>query len=112
MIKIICDIRNKFAHSLSTELTFTDKTISGKIGRMQLRPKYLDDIDNPKFQFSIAISTIETTLLIFSKLIPIFGPKNFVEIYKWNEHPPEDLVLPKEELLNTLKKEMKKISND
>ena len=49
-LKLICEIRNKFAHEVTTDLDFNNSMICQRIGKCIMRPKTIDDIPANKLR--------------------------------------------------------------
>ncbi len=57
-LRLICEIRNKFAHSITANLTFTDSSVTQQINSFELRPRTLNGVTAPKMKFIIVVQQI------------------------------------------------------
>lgn len=86
-LKIICRIRNRLAHGLSSGLDFTDKTLVQLVQACELRPRTMDEVFAPKLKYTLIVQQIADHLLIMTKVAPKLRPPQFVEFLnmeKWN----------------------------
>ncbi len=109
-LKLMCGIRNEFAHAVTANLDFNDKRIADRIGQCLLRPKTLDDIFAPKIKFIIITSIISAILGLLELMLSRKRPPNLVELLRLNEIPFDEIVLTKEEILEVVRKERAKIA--
>lgn len=86
-LKIVCKIRNRFAHSLSAGLDFTDKTLANLIQQCELRPKTIDDVFAPKLKYILIVQQLADHLIIMNRAARKMRPQQFVEylnMEKWD----------------------------
>jgi DNA-binding MltR family transcriptional regulator len=86
-LKIVCKIRNRFAHSLSAGLDFTDKTLVNLIQECELRPKTIDDVFVPKLKYILIVQQLADHLIIMNQAARKMRPQQFVEylnMEKWD----------------------------
>ena len=108
-LKLICEIRNRFAHAITTNLNFSDSGIAQRINCCELRPKTLDDVFAPKTKFIIVVQQIVGLLGFWEKTLSKIRMPNLVEMFKLNDLPFEEIALTKEEIINVIRKERAKI---
>lgn len=92
-LKLICDIRNKFAHRLVADLRFNDEVIVKRINRFSQIREDLVKIYPPKLRFELIVSHIAGLLLAWCQLLSKIRPANFVEMLKLEEKRFEELIL-------------------
>lgn len=102
-LKLICEIRNKFAHSITANLTFTESSIVQRINSFELRPKTLDKVAAPKIKFIIVVQQIVTLLGYWEHFLSKAKLPNLVELLKLNKFPFEELALTKDEIYEVLR---------
>jgi DNA-binding MltR family transcriptional regulator len=107
-LKLICEIRNKFAHAVAANLSFTDLIISQRINKCELRPKTLDTVYAPKTKFLIIVQLIVGLLGFWEQFLLKARIPNLVELLKLNDFPYDELPLTKEEIIEVIKKEISK----
>ncbi len=54
-LKLINEIRNRFAHGIEADITFSDKVVSGKIDQFSQLPPEVIDIYPPKLKFTLIV---------------------------------------------------------
>jgi len=108
-LKLICEIRNRFAHAITTNLTFSESSIAQRIDSCALRPKTLDDVFAPRVKFIIVVQQIVGLLGFWEKTLSKARLPNLVELFKLNDLPFEELALTKEEIIDVIRKERAKI---
>lgn len=84
-LKLICEIRNRFAHALIADLKFTDEDISQRIERFRLTPKSVMKIPDPRVKFTFAVSQITGALQILEQILVKSRPEHLVEMLNMNE---------------------------
>ena len=103
-LKLICQIRNRFAHTL-TDLDFTDESISRLIQSCELRPKTMDDVSAPKIKYVLIVQQIADALHFFTWLLRRKGrPPLPVEFFKLNEMHWGEATLTKSRILEIAKR--------
>jgi len=86
-LKIVCKVRNRFAHSLFAGLDFEEKTVVNLIQECELRPKTMDDIFAPKLKYIVIVQQLAAYLIIISQAARKMRPQQFVEylnMEKWD----------------------------
>jgi len=86
-LKIVCKIRNRFAHSLLAGLDFKEKTLVSLIQECELRPKTMDDVFAPRLKYILIVQQLADNLIIFTQVAGKMRPKQFVEYFnmeKWD----------------------------
>ena len=66
-LKLICEIRNKFAHKVTANLNFNSNVISQRINMCEIRPKTMDDTPAYSIKFIIQIKFSCFIMYIFNK---------------------------------------------
>jgi len=103
-LKLICEIRNKFAHKVTAELEFTDEVIARIIDRCLLRPKTLDDVQAPKLKFVIIATLIATFLDSLETMLNKVRPPKLMDMCAFEDLPDEEMILTKKEIIDILSK--------
>ena len=86
-LKIVCKIRNRFAHSLLAGLDFKEKTLVSLIQECELRPKTMDDVFAPKLKYVLIVQQLADNLIILTQVARKMRPQQFVEYFnveKWD----------------------------
>jgi len=102
-LKLICEIRNRFAHSIAGNLTFADSSITQRINSLKLRPKTLDEVAVPKMKFIIVVQQIVALLGSWEHFLSKAKLPNLVDLLKSNEFPYEEMALTKDEIYKVLR---------
>jgi hypothetical protein len=95
---LICEIRNKFAHSVIYDPKFTNATISKLVNQLSQVPKSLRETYPPKLRFVLVVSHIAGLLVALSKIIADFGLPNLVKLLKLEEKNWSDFILKPDEI--------------
>lgn len=103
-LKLICEIRNRFAHEVIAELKFTDEPIVRRIDRCELRPKTLDEVSTPRLKFIIIATQIAALLRFLEMVLTKVRPPHLMELFNLDEMPFEQMALTKDEILGILSK--------
>jgi len=103
-LKLICEIRNRFAHEVIAELRFTNEAIAQRIDRCELRPKTLDGISTPRLKFIIVVTQIGALLRFLEMVLSKVRPPHLAELFNLDELPFEEMALTKDEILHILSK--------
>ena len=109
-LKLICEIRNKFAHEVTASLNFNSKIISQRISSCEIRPKTMDDTPAYRIKFVIIIQQLIAHLGYFEHLLLHSKPPNLVESFKLNDRKWGEAALTKEEIIAVIRKERAKIA--
>ena len=104
-LKLICDIRNKFAHDVVADLKFDDERIVQRINQFSQIREELVKIYPPKLRFILNISHIAALLLRWSQLLSKLRLPNFVAILKLEEKQFSELIMTPEQLQSILESE-------
>jgi len=104
-LKLICDIRNKFAHDVVADLKFDDERIVQRINQFSQIREELVKIYPPKLRFILNISHIAALLLAWSQHLPKLRLPNLVAILNLEEEQFSELIMTPEQLQNILKSE-------
>ena len=104
-LKLICEIRNKFAHEVKANLNFKSNVISQRINSCEVRPKTMDDVPEYRMKYLIIIVQLTDHLGYFEHLLLHSKPPNLVESFKLNEVKWEEIALTKKEIINVIRKE-------
>jgi hypothetical protein len=105
-LKIICEIRNKFAHEVTTNLDFENPLISQRIGKCILRPKTIDDISINRLKYIIIVEQLISYLCLFEHLILQYTPPSLVESLRLNNFDWTEVTLTREEIFSSLRNGM------
>lgn len=97
-LKIICKIRNRFAHSLSAGLDFTDRTLVNLIQECELRPKTMDDVFAPKLKYILIVQQLADHLIIMNREARRTRPQQFVEFFDMEKWDLSEMTLTKSRL--------------
>lgn len=97
-LKVICEIRNKFAHSVISDPKFTNAAITRLVNQLSQMPESLRETYPPRLRFALVVSHIAGLLLVWSKFIVDFGLPNLVSLLKLEEKNWSDLILKPDEL--------------
>lgn len=84
-LKTICEIRNKFAHAVMTELDFNNKTIVKLIEKLKLPPDGIPYFSQPKLKFRIVVHIIVTVLIFTEEILTIQPIKHIVDALNSSE---------------------------
>jgi DNA-binding MltR family transcriptional regulator len=109
-LKLICEIRNRFAHEVTQNLDFKADSISKRINKFSLKSKTLDNIDIPRIKFICAIQAIITFLYGWELTLTNAHLPTLVELFRLNEINTERIMVNKEDLsklINNKKKIVK-----
>jgi hypothetical protein len=98
-LKLICEIRNKFAHKFIVKLDLIDEAITRKIDKCELRPKTLDSVKSPRLKFIIVTTLAAASLKSINAMLIHNKPQNLMDIYRMNEWDYEEMALTKDEII-------------
>lgn len=84
-LRIMGEIRNKFAHSLLRDFNFHNKVIEQKIGQFELRPKTIDDTKLNKMKYLIVFTQLADGLVLIERIISEFKPKGFIDLIDFHD---------------------------
>jgi len=98
-LKIMNNIRNKFAHTTTDRMTFDSPSIYNLLVKCKLGPTNLGASRMAKWRFTIAIQQLIDYTLMCINFYERFGPKKLVEIARLNDMPLHETGLSKEKLL-------------
>lgn len=104
-LKLICEIRNKFAHNVVAELKFDNELIVQRINRFSQIRKELVNIYPPKLRFTLVVTHIAGLLLAWSQLLSKMKPSSWVEMLKLEEKLWEDLIMTPEQIQDMIQSE-------
>jgi len=108
-LKLICEIRNKFAHSVVSDPKFTNATITRLVNRLSQIPESLREKYPPRLKFDLVVSHVAGLLLAWIKLISDFGLPNLVNLLKLEETNWSDCILEPEEIRNIIEGNKNKV---
>lgn len=111
-LKIICKIRNRFAHSLSAGSDFTEKTLVSLIQECELRPKTMDDVFAPKLKYIIIVQQLASHLIIMSHTARKMRPEQFVEYLNMEKWDFSEKTLTKSEIEKLIKESYRNLKKD
>jgi DNA-binding MltR family transcriptional regulator len=101
-LKLICDIRNKFAHDVVADLKFDDERIVRRINQFSQINEELAKIYPPRLRFTLTVSHIAGLLLAWCQLLSKVRLPNLVETLKLKEKQFAKYILTPEQLQNIL----------
>ena len=101
-LKLICDIRNKFAHDVVADLKFDDERIVQRINQFSQIPEELVKIYPPKLRFVLNVSHIAGLLLAWCQFLSKVRLPNLVATLKLEEKQFSKHILTPEQLQNIL----------
>ena len=104
-LKLICEIRNRFAHAVIADLRFTDKTIVQRIDRFALGPKTINELSGPRIKFTTVISQIVPLLQVFEQMLSKGRRPNLAELFEVDEGAFPGWLLTQSEIRNLLRKD-------
>ncbi len=84
-LKLICKIRNKFAHAIIADLSFTETSIVQQIEEFKLGPKKIAKLSAPGIKFRVIIAQIVAILQVLEEILSKARPPHLVELLKLNE---------------------------
>ena len=84
-LKLICGIRNKFAHAIIADLNFSDTSIVQRIEKFIAGPKKIDELSEPKTKFTIVVAQYVAILQAIEHMLSKARPPHLVELFKLNE---------------------------
>lgn len=97
-LKLIGEIRNRFAHSIVADLEFTHETISQRIDKFSQIPKHLAELYPPRLRFVLMVSHIAGLLLSWEAWLLTLKPPNLVELIKSERIPFENFIITPEQI--------------
>lgn len=97
-LKLICEIRNRFAHAIIADLKFTDEIISKKIDSFAQLPRNVIDIYPPRLKFTLIVSHIGALLRAWEEVLSELKPPNLVELAKLDKQTFQDMILTPSEI--------------
>ena len=84
-LKLICEIRNKFAHAVIADFNFTDSSIVQRIDNFTFGPKTIPELSAPKIKFTLVVSQIVAVLQVLEQVLSKARPPHLVELLRLNE---------------------------
>ena len=84
-LKLICEIRNKFAHAVVADLGFTNEAIVRRIDKFVFGPKTIPALSAPKTRFIMVVSQIVGVLQVLENFLSKTRPPHLVEVLRLNE---------------------------
>jgi hypothetical protein len=102
-LKIICKIRNRFAHSLLAGLDFEEKTLVSLIQECELRPKTMDDVFAPRLKYELIVQQLADHLIMISHTARKMRLRQFVEYLNMERWDFSKATLTKSKLEKLLK---------
>ncbi len=110
-LKLICGIRNKFAHEVTADLSFNSNVISQRINSCEIRPKTMDDTPAYRMKYLIIIVQLIDHLCYFEHLLLRSKPPNLVESFKLNDKKWGEKALTKDEIYDIMRKNIASIKS-
>jgi DNA-binding MltR family transcriptional regulator len=84
-LKLICEIRNKFAHAVIANLNFSDSSIVQRIENFRFGPKKIPELSDPKTKFTLVVAQIVAVLQVLEQILVKSRPAHLVEVLNMNE---------------------------
>jgi len=109
-LKIVCRIRNRFAHSLLAGLDFKEKTLVSLIQECELRPKTMDDVFAPRLKYVLIVQQLADHLIIFTKVAGKMRPKQFVEYLNMEKWDLSEATLTKSKIEKLLRESRRNLN--
>ncbi len=78
-------MRNKFAHGVTTNLTFMNKSIVELINKMKLGYDPLPEVSIPRLKFTLAVTRLVSTLQAIQVMLSKARLPSLVELFRLNE---------------------------
>lgn len=107
-LKLICEIRNKFAHAVIADLRFNDKDVIEKINKFEQIPKDLIDVYPAKLRFLLAVVHTATILQDFEVIVSMMRPPHLVEFFEWDKIPHHEMILSPDKIGKIILKQQKR----
>ena len=104
-LKLICEIRNRFAHAVIANLRFTHETIVQRIDRFALGPKTISELSAPRVKFTSVVSQIVAVLQVLEQVLSRGRPPNLVELFKLEGGTFPKWLLTQTEMRSLLRKD-------
>jgi len=103
-LKLICEIRNRFAHRFLANLDLSDEAITARIEKCELRPKTMDGVKASRLKFTIVIIQAACTLKRIDATLTCNKPPNLMDITKLNEFDFDKMALTKDQIKEIITK--------
>jgi DNA-binding MltR family transcriptional regulator len=110
-LKLIGEIRNRFAHAVIADLKFTDEIISQKINKFAQLPPNVIDIYPPRLKFELIVVHTGAFLQKCEELLPVMRPPNLVELFKLDESPFQVMILTPSEIKDIMQKAKRQVKH-
>lgn len=102
-LKLICEIRNRFAHAVIADLRFADEAIVQRIDKFALGPKTAE-LYPPRNKFIVVVSQIVAVLQVLEYVLSKARPPHLVELLELNKTTFAEWALSQAELRKLLHK--------
>ena len=102
-LKILCEIRNRFAHEITENLDLSHQNIVQKLKDLTLGPKTLDEIVTPKWKLMLALQQIVDILTGQEDIISKINPPVLMELLPLKEEDWQQAALTKEKILDIIR---------
>jgi DNA-binding MltR family transcriptional regulator len=106
-LRLLCEIRNRFAHGVIADIGFTHGAIMQRIEKFALGPPLEDipeQLSRPRMKFVLVFVQIATVLQWLELELSKGRPPHFVEVFKLNEKRYEEMALTRNKLDDLLRK--------
>ncbi|MFO7772965.1 MAG: hypothetical protein R6V59_03340 [Dehalococcoidia bacterium] len=103
-LKLVCEIRNRFAHEVTADLGFDSTVISQRIAKCELRPKTMDDVTMYRIKFIIILQQLIDHLCFLEHLLLSSSHCNLVEAFKLNDWKWGEAALTKEKIADIVER--------
>ncbi len=107
-LKIICEIRNKFAHSIIGNTSFDNEIISEKINEFSQLPRNVIKLYPPKLKFNLIVVHIGALLMVDIEMLARVKPPTFVELLRLSSLDYPNMILTPEEIASINKRHKRK----
>ena len=106
-LRLLCEIRNKFAHGVIADIGFTHGAIMQRIEKFALGPPLKDipeQLSRPRMKFMLVFIQVADVLQWVELELSKGRPPHFVEVFKLNEKRYEEMALTRNQLDDLLRK--------
>jgi|GEM_PF-2089514 len=90
-LKLIGQIRNRFAHTIVADLAFTDPTVTAMVDKLILGYEVPHRLTGPRWRFRLCVYGAVSTLFFIGGLVRVSKPPHLVDTYganRWDWSEP------------------------
>lgn len=80
-LRLMGEIRNRFAHDVTAALDFSNERIMKRINQFILKPKQLQEFDTPRMNYSLTSIQLGTLLIASRCILLESGLPKFINLY-------------------------------